>query len=169
MNTRPQFASRISLSQLPPQIYYVHPLMLKGLDAWREVFAHAQDLGFDTVLTAPLFERGANTSVFVTKDFGRLDTRLGLGQSPEDGFQALIAAARENNIKLMLDVVIDRVAVGADEARPVIADPRLAPQESCSRRINFLSEVRHIEDWRSRLAWLAEIGIAGFRCLGIGR
>ncbi|TCV76315.1 maltotransferase domain-containing protein [Neorhizobium sp. S3-V5DH] len=169
MNTRPQFASRISLSQLPPQIYYVHPLMLKGLDAWREVFAHARDLGFDTVLTAPLFERGANTSVFVTKDFGRLDTRLGLGQSPEDGFKALIAAARENNIKLMLDVVIDRVAVGADEARPVIADPRLAPQESCSRRIDFLSEVRHIEDWRSRLAWLAEIGIAGFRCLGIGR
>lgn len=169
MNTRPQFASRTSLSQLPPQIYYVHPLMLKGLDAWREVFAHARDLGFDTVLTAPLFERGRNASVFVTRDFDRLDPDLGLGASIEDGFRALLAAARANDIKLMLDLVIDRIAIDAEHAGSIVADPRVTPQESCSRRIDFLSEARHIEDWRNRLAWLTSLGVAGFRCLGMGR
>ncbi|MBP1842384.1 starch synthase (maltosyl-transferring) [Rhizobium petrolearium] len=168
MNTRPQFASRTSLSQLPPQIYYVHPLMLKGLDAWREVFAHAKDLGFDTVLTAPLFARGRNASIFVTRNFDRLDPELELGTSVEDGFKALIEVARAQDLKLMLDLVIDRVA-DDEHARPIAADPRAVPQESLSRRIDFLSETRHIEDWRNRMAWLAGLGIAGFRCLGIGR
>ncbi|MEQ1403448.1 maltotransferase domain-containing protein [Neorhizobium sp. Rsf11] len=168
MNTRPQFASRTSLSQLPPQIYYVHPLILKGLDAWREVFAHAKDLGFDTVLTAPLFARGRNASVFVTRNFDRLDPELELGTSVEDGFKALIEAARAQDLRLMLDLIIDRVA-DDEHTGSIAADPRVAPQESLSRRIDFLSEARHVEDWRNRMAWLAGLGIAGFRCLGIGR
>ncbi len=51
----------------PPQIYYVNPLLLRGIDAWREVFDHAKDTGFDTVLTAPLFDRGGN-SVFAPRN-----------------------------------------------------------------------------------------------------
>ena len=169
MNTRPQFASRISLSQLPPQIYYVHPLMLKGLDGWREAFAHARDLGFDTVLTAPLFERGHNAGVFVTRNFDRLDPALGLGTSVEDGIRSLIRAASQAKIKLMLDLVVDRVAADGEQASPIIADPRRTAQESGSRRIDLLQDVRHVEDWRRRLTMLTGLGIAGFRCLGIGK
>ena len=85
MNTRPQFSTRSSLTQVPPQIYYVHPLMLRGLEAWREVFAHVRELGLDTVLTAPLFRRGTNASVFITRNFDELDPALDLGSSLEDG------------------------------------------------------------------------------------
>lgn len=168
MDTRPQASSRISISR-PPQIYYVHPLMLKGHDAWLEVFTHARDLGFDTVLTAPLFERGHNASVFVTRNFDRLDPDLELGESVEDGVKALVQAARGNDLKLMLDLVADRVAVDDKPAGSIIADPRVAPQESCSKRIDFRGEVRHIEDWRNRMTLLTGLGVAGFRCLGIGR
>lgn len=169
MDTRPQFASRISVSRLPPQIYYVHPLMLKGLDAWREVFAHAKDLGLDTVLTAPPFERGHNASVFVTRNFDRLDPELGLGESVGDGLKGLVQAARENGVRLMLDLVVDRIALDDETAEPMTADPRVAPQENLSRRIDFMGEAKHIEDWRTRMIWLTGLGIAGFRCLGIGR
>ncbi|RWX77204.1 DUF3416 domain-containing protein [Neorhizobium lilium] len=169
MNTRPQFSTRNSLTQVPPQIYYVHPLMLKGPEAWREIFAHARDLGFDTVLSAPLFQRGENASVFVTKNSDALDPAHGLGTSLDDGIKALVAAARESDIKLMLDLVVDRVAMDADHPSSAVADPRVAPQESCSRRIDFMSEAQHIEEWRGRLVRLAGLGIAGFRCLGIGR
>jgi starch synthase (maltosyl-transferring) len=169
MNTRPQFATRNLLSQLPPQIYYVHPLMLRGIEAWRELFAHAGGLGFDTVLTAPLFQRGRNASVFVTGSFDRLDEALGLGPSVEDGIKALVTAAAEHKIKLMLDLVVDRIATEPERLGPIAADPRIAPQESGGRRIDFTSEARHIEDWRGRMKQLADLGIAGFRCLGIGR
>ncbi|WP_208245498.1 maltotransferase domain-containing protein (plasmid) [Rhizobium sp. T1470] len=169
MDTRSQFDSRRSLLRLPPQIYYVHPLMLKGCDAWREVFAHAKDLGLDTVLTAPVFERGQNASVFVVRNFDRLDPELGLGESVEDGLTALVQAAREKDIKLMLDLVVDRVALDDKAAEPIPADPRVTPHESRSRRIDFISEAKHVEDWRNRMIWLAGLGIAGFRCLGIGR
>jgi starch synthase (maltosyl-transferring) len=169
MNTRPQFDTRTSLSQVPPQIYYVHPLMLRGIDAWREIFAHAKDLGFDTVLSAPLFQRGHNASVFVTANFDQLDPELGLGESLEDGIRTLVQAARENGVKLMLDLVIDRVAAGPERTSPAVADPRAAPLESCSRRIDFMNEAHHIEAWRERIGRLAALGIAGFRCLGIGR
>ncbi|PKA42803.1 DUF3416 domain-containing protein (plasmid) [Rhizobium sullae] len=164
MNTRPQFASRTS--QLPPQIYYVHPLMLKGLEAWREVFAHASDLGFDTVLTAPPFERGHNTSVFVAKSFDRLDPELGLGDSVTDAVRDLVQAATDNNLKIMLDLVVDRVAVDKPLGS-IIADPRVPPHEAGSRRIDFTREPGHIDDWLSRMRLLTDLGIAGFRCLGI--
>lgn len=155
------------MSQRPPQIYYVHPLMLKGLDDWRAIFAHARDLGFDTVLSAPLYERGQNASVFVSRDFDRLDPQLGLGDNVEKGIKALTAAARKHDIKLVLDLVIDRVAADPLHRGPVVADPRRSPQESESRRIDFLAEAQHVEQWRSRLTKLTGLGIAGFRCLGI--
>ncbi|AXV14607.1 DUF3416 domain-containing protein [Neorhizobium sp. SOG26] len=169
MNTRPQFASRISLSQVPPQIYYVHPLMLRGMEAWRELFAHVRDLGFDTVLSAPLYQRGRNASVFVTRDFDRLDPELGLGDNIEDGIRSLVEAARAANVKLMFDLVVDQVATDDAHPRPVVADPRKPPQENESRRIDFMQESRHIEDWHGRLKWLTRLGISGFRCMGIGR
>jgi starch synthase (maltosyl-transferring) len=169
MNTRPKLDQRISLSQLPPQIYYVHPLMLKGLDAWREVFAHARDLGFDTVLSAPLYERAAGGSVFVTRDFEKLDPALGLGEDAVPGISALVAAAKQYDIKLMLDLPLDRVARDESHPAPVTADPRVPPQRQASRTVDFLGEVKHLEDWRRRLAKLTEIGIEGFRCLGVGK
>jgi starch synthase (maltosyl-transferring) len=168
MNTRPQFASRISLTDLPPQIYYVHPLMLNGSEAWREVFTHARDLGFDTVLTAPLFKRGNKASIFTTEDFNRLDPALGLGDDPGQAISLLVSAAREQGIKLMFDLVVDQVAIDREHVPPVAADPRIKPQQNGSRRIDFAAEMRHLDDWRDRLTWMIGLGVAGFRCLGIG-
>ncbi|MBB6507533.1 starch synthase (maltosyl-transferring) [Rhizobium soli] len=169
MNTRPQFASSTPLSKLPPQIYYVHPLMLKGLQDWRQVFAHAKDLGFDTVLSAPLFARGADTSIFVSGDLDRLDPALGLGESVDDGVKALTGAAKEHGIKLMLDIAIDRIADASNQGSAVVFDPRRSPQESGSRTIDITHETQLLDDWRRRLARLAGLGIAGFRCIGIGK
>jgi starch synthase (maltosyl-transferring) len=169
MNTRPQFASRTSLTDLPPQIYYVHPLLLRGQDAWRDVFAHARALGFDTVLSAPLFKRGNEASIFTTQDFERLDPDLGLGDDPRAAIASLVAMAREHDVRLMLDLVIDQVAVDQQHAPPVAADPRFKPQQNGARSVDFLAEARHIEGWRDRLVSLAGLGIAGFRCIGIGR
>ncbi|AYC99887.1 alpha-1,4-glucan--maltose-1-phosphate maltosyltransferase [Neorhizobium sp. NCHU2750] len=169
MNTRPQFVSRIPLTDLPPQIYYVHPLALAGITAWEEMFGHARDLGFDTVLSGPLFHRGKGTSVFTAADFDRLDPALGLGRDPVEAIAALVAAAGRHELKFMLDLVIDQVAVDDAHETAIAADPRLKPQQNGGRRIDFLAETRQIDSWRGRLEAFAGAGVAGFRCLGIGR
>jgi starch synthase (maltosyl-transferring) len=169
MNTRPQFAARIPLTDLPPQIYYIHPLALHGMDAWREVFAHARDLGFDTVLSGPLYERGQDASIFTTRNFERLDPALGLGDNAVDAIEALVKAAGDHDLKFMLDLVIDQVATDDQHVPPVAADPRLKPERNGARHIDFLKDVGQIGLWRERLATLASIGVAGFRCIGIGR
>ncbi|TWF58824.1 alpha-1,4-glucan--maltose-1-phosphate maltosyltransferase [Neorhizobium alkalisoli] len=169
MNTRPQFASRTLLTDLPPQLYYVHPLALKGMEAWKEVFAHARNLGFDTVLSGPLYQRGDGSSIFTALDFERLDPELGLGDNPVEAIAMLVAAAKGFELKFMLDLVVDRVAVDREEAKQSAADPRLSPQQMGAKSVNFLADVQHIASWRERLVSLAKLGVAGFRCMGIGR
>jgi starch synthase (maltosyl-transferring) len=169
MNTRPQFASRTLLTDLPPQLYYVHPLVLKGVEAWKEIFAHARNLGFDTVLSGPLYQRGDGASIFTALDFERLDPELGLGDNPAEAIAMLVAAAKDFELKFMLDLVVDRVAVDREEAKQSAADPRLSPQQMGTKSVNFLADVQHISSWRERLVSLAKLGVAGFRCMGIGR
>lgn len=169
MNTRPQFASRIPLTDLPPQIYYVHPLALHGMEDWKEAFAHARDLGFDTVLSGPLYQRGDASAIFTTQSFERLDPALGLGDDPEEAIAALAAIAKKHKLKFMLDLVVDQIAMERPDTLRRAADPRLKPQQMGARKIDFLTEARHIEGWRKRLVLLAGLGVAGFRCIGIGR
>ena len=167
MNTRPQFDTRIPLAQKAPRIYYVHSLMLDGMAAWRDAFRHARDLGFDTVLTSPLFQRGSGGSVFVSGNFDRLDPALGLGDRVSDGLSALTDAAKGFDLQLMVDVALDRLA---DTGDPVaVADPRIAPRDSGSRPINANPGSADIEAWRQQLARLAQLGVAGFRVIGLSR
>jgi starch synthase (maltosyl-transferring) len=169
MSVSRQQAQTESEPAVPPRIYYVNPLMLQGLDDWREAFDHARDLGLDTVLTAPLFEAAANASIFVTGRYDRLDPRLGLGEDVADGMGRLCEAARDAGVRLMIDLVVDRIAPEAGEQGPVVADPRKPPIVSMSRPIDLAQASDHLERWRERLQALAGYGIAGFRCFGIGR
>ena len=66
-----------------PRIYYVHPLLVGALDAWDETFDHAAELGFDAVLTAPLFAPGRGGSIFLPHDMERLHPALGDGDAVE--------------------------------------------------------------------------------------
>ena len=51
-----------------PRIYYFHPLIAGPLDAWTEHLCRIQQMGFDTVLAAPLFATGASGDLFLAAD-----------------------------------------------------------------------------------------------------
>ncbi len=172
MNSLIRFDAPVSRVTQSPRIYYVHPLQLNGIASWRETFRHASSLGFNTVLTAPIFQRGKQTSVFVSSDFDRIDPTLGLGEDVAEVSGALAAAAAEHGLSLMLDLVIDRVATDDRGGRHIAADPRTAPEQSCSQSIDLSPSdqtFRYLEEWRERIALLIKSGVAGFRCLGINR
>ena len=172
MNPIPKFDAPASRLTHPPRIYYVHPLQLNGIEAWQAVFRHASGLGFDTILSAPLFERSGHTSVFVTRDPDRIDPGFGLGESVKDVLKTLTTAAAEHGLSLMLDLVIDRVARQDSGSASIVSDPRIGPDESCSTSIELPPNdetYRHLETWRQRLAVMTDAGVTGFRCLGIDR
>ncbi|MCV3766743.1 maltotransferase domain-containing protein [Rhizobium sp. TRM95796] len=161
-------ATSISASReaaAPPRIYFVHPLALSGLDEWRGVFAHARALGFDTVLTAPIFTRPDGGSVFVSADFGRVDPALRLGDDADAALKHLSEAAAEEGVRLMIDIAVD---VEPDPRGPRPFDPRLGPMRRGGHEA-ALDESEAAAQWSKRLARFVEAGISGFRCMGLGR
>ena len=172
MNSLSRIDAPASRLTHPSRIYYVHPLQLNGMEAWRETFRHASGLGFDTVLTAPLFERAPHSSVFVPRNVDRIDPALGLGEDVTETLRGLATAAGESGLRLMLDLVIDRVARQDRESDPAVADPRVPPDENCAQTIDLSPSdqtYRHLEEWRQRISALVKAGVAGFRCLGVER
>ncbi|KQS76632.1 alpha-amylase [Rhizobium sp. Leaf384] len=153
----------------PPRIYYVHPLHMRGAEAWDAVFAHAADLGFDTVLSAPLFQKGEATSVFMTASYEALNPELGFGNSVADGVSTLVKAARRHGLSLMLDIVVGHDAE-PHPAPGAPVDPRISPTVFGGRLTGTQdehTEAALVATWTDRLLALAEAGIEGFRCVGI--
>ncbi|MFD1744131.1 alpha-1,4-glucan--maltose-1-phosphate maltosyltransferase [Rhizobium helianthi] len=165
-------AQSMTPSPLNPRIYYVHPLMLRGIEAWRDLFRHARDLGFDTVLSAPLSQRVGGASLFVSSDPDRTDPALELPENLFDAIRLLCEAARAERLDFMLDVVVDRRPLSnAAVARP-LSDPRISPLAAKSELLQDAppqDRDNHFHDWENRIRNLAEAGTAGFRCLGLDR
>ncbi|MBW9117390.1 alpha-1,4-glucan--maltose-1-phosphate maltosyltransferase [Rhizobium cauense] len=156
-------ASPSTASLHPPMIYYVNPLLLSGRDRWLEIFDHAALLGFDTVLSAPLFKRTAD-SLFSEVVYDELDPALALPGDAEDALAMLAGEADRRGINFMVDLAIS-AGVDGNTASPGL-DPRRSPV-SPRRNANFSSAPVEIEDWQARLASYASIGIAGYRAVGL--
>ncbi|MFP5078031.1 maltotransferase domain-containing protein [Rhizobium sp. YIM 134829] len=165
MNAHARPETTTSLDQ-PPRIYYAHPLLLSGLDQWRELFDHVRSLGFDAVMVAPLFPRGEGASVFVSRSQDRLDPVYGLGEDLDQGLRSLVAAARAAGLTLMMDLVVDRIAEETGGARQAL-DPRIPPVVAGSRRLDPLQDGETSTRWAERLTRLAGLGLGGVRCLGL--
>ncbi len=160
---------------LANRFYYLHPLLAGSLDAWSVQLDRIAAMGFDAVVIAPPFATGRSHDLFLTADAARLDPRLGAGDAIE-ALARLAASCRERHLRLMLDLVVDRVA--AEQAGNGLAasyrtdpsdelpDPRESAQDPGVARIVPGADIAHlIPAWASRLTECAEAGIAGFRCL----
>lgn len=155
-----------------PRLYHVHPLAIGPLSGWRPVLDHAAGLGFDSVLSGPVFDAGPCGNLLLTHDPDRLDPRLGEGWAA-DAIERLAADAASRGLDLLLDLVVDRAAAGgvlAGDARLDLSraamDPRIPPTE---RGATPVPGDCVLDLWAGRLADLAGRGVAGFRCLGIDR
>jgi len=91
---------------------------LRRLDAWLD---YAIELGASGLLLGPVF--ASETHGYDTVDHFRIDPRLG-----DDGdFDALIAAAHERGLRVLLDGVFNHVGRGHPAFQDVLARGREAP------------------------------------------
>ncbi len=158
------------------KFYYLHPLLAGPITEWTRHFERCRQMGFDHVVIAPPFLPGRSGSLFVTSDHDRLHPAFGDGLAGPALKNAAIAA-RGHGLSLVMDLVIDRVAVGS----PLVAefpgsfvkldvdappDPRHSPDLRFSVHANYSANDQSlIEWWQYRLAEWIDLGIAGFRCL----
>ncbi|MEX3637950.1 maltotransferase domain-containing protein [Paraburkholderia sp. BR14427] len=161
-----------------PRIYFFHSLLVGPLDAWPAQFAHAAGLGFDHALIAGLFEPGQAGHAQVVGNHARLHPVFEAQHSVPDAVRMLADAARRNNLTLLIDLVIDRVAADgvlysehsdwfhARESELARLDPRHVHREDNVAYANFddpATSASLCVWWTQQLLALAEAGVGGFR------
>ncbi|WP_181700497.1 alpha-1,4-glucan--maltose-1-phosphate maltosyltransferase [Chthonobacter albigriseus] len=157
-----------------PALYYIHPLLAGPLSDWDPHLQQAAAMGFSAVATAPLFAPGETGNVLLAADDERLNPSLGENGSADEGIAGLVEKAARHGLALVLDLVADRVAAGgplADrfgfraDARFDGLDPRVDPAERGAADLP-VDRQPWLDHLAARLARLAGLGVAGFRCLG---
>jgi starch synthase (maltosyl-transferring) len=170
----PQRGGPLQARPLQARLYYLHPLLAGPIADWPRHFARVRLLGFSHVVVAPPFRPGPSGNLFVTADHDRLHPALGQ-QDAEAGLRAAARAAGDHGLKLVLDLVVDRVASNALLARMFAdrnirdadapPDPRIPPELRHAASLHFDADGALLDWWQQRLATWLDTGIAGFRCL----
>jgi starch synthase (maltosyl-transferring) len=158
----------------PPKIYYIHPAIVGPLDKWSEIAGRAKALGFDWIAAAPIFAPGKTGDIFLAGDTDRALPIFGNADA-DDVAERLVKICRQHELKLMTDVVVDRVdpagalattrfdLFASPTERP--ADPRSAsPLHAAYARLDGDQQAL-VDFWRDRLLRLLEAGVGGFRFL----
>jgi len=163
-----------------PRIYYFHPLLAGDRASWPHHLQRCQEMGFDHVLTAPLFAPGADGNIFLAGDHERVHAAVD-GLDAADAFVAGLAeTCRQRGLRLLIDLVVGRVAPDADVVQAAAGwfhveeptsqrvDPRSSLQQPNAAYARFDDPVVAKEVagwWVERLRRLAAAGVVGFRCL----
>jgi starch synthase (maltosyl-transferring) len=163
-----------------PKIYYFHPLLAGPAGSWPQHLRRVRDMGFDAVLSAPLFGPGENGDIFLTADHERTHPATGAPPSVDQAVGEFAELCRQHGLRLYLDVVLGRVATDSKLAasapgwfrtvrtseQPV--DPRgsLVETDACYACFDERSPANQLAEWWvERLSRLARAGGAGFACV----
>lgn len=175
------------ISGQPMRIYYVHPLIAGSLsggadgpsEGWKSICERAKALGFDTLMSAPLWEPDPGGNPFVTGNPDRAHTALHRDGDLPAVITTLARLCADHGLALMIDLVLDRVAADSTMAQAhaewyeprtevdALRDPRKALQERHAvalRHENGRAMPGFIDQWVERLGLWAGDGVAGFRC-----
>ena len=160
-------------------IYYIHPLLAGPVDAWKSHLERAAAMGFSHVCAGPIFSAGSD--IFLVDDYEKTNPATADGEDADATARSLAELCGQTGLRLLLDIVVDRVAAEGAMARsaphwfyrnsgPDIVDPRqtqLSPDALPARFDEPAREQELTAWWTDRLVRLADAGAAGFRLLGI--
>ncbi|HWT72170.1 MAG TPA: hypothetical protein VN361_08295, partial [Oxalicibacterium sp.] len=168
--------SRTSVTGLnPPRIYCLAPAAIADVETRARTLAQASDMQFDSILLC-------HTGTFASSDQDNAPADADVDRA----ISALAAACAQRGLRLLLDLEIDRFASGhaliaqhaeqffsRDDGAQTLPDPRIPHSLTPDRRVRLRLDAAGTElaltYWQTRIAGWLGAGVAGFRCLDIGR
>jgi len=161
-----------------PKIYYFEPLKAGPRRSWPIHMRRCRELGFDHLLSAPLFVPGSKGDLFISADHELSHPTIEPQLSVDGLATELSLQCKEHDLELLLDLSIGRVADDASvlqafphwfrKASTSPIDPRIARRDEAAAYVRFEDENvadEVIDWWIDRLGRLAVAGVAGFRCI----
>ncbi len=159
-----------------PRIYYFHPLLAGSRTSWPLHLRRCRAMGFEYVLTAPLFAPGAAGDLFLTGDHEKPHPAIEQSLNADQLIAALAQHCRDSGLKLLLDLVLGRVADDASvtqlhpewfiagNATGHALDPRSTLPTPAAAYMRFAQDGADgaTHWWIERLLRLANAGASGF-------
>lgn len=159
-----------------PRIYYFHPLLAGPRTSWARHLRRCRAMGFEYVLTAPLFAPGAAGDLFLTGDHEKPHPAIEQSLNADQLIAALAQHCRDAGLKLLLDLVLGRVADDASvtqlhpewfiagNATGHALDPRSTLPAPAAAYMRFAQDGADgaTHWWIERLLRLASAGASGF-------
>ncbi len=179
-------SSQVPRPANPIRIYYIHTRLAGPMSAWPRLLERAATMGFNHVCVSPVFLPHRSDDVFLVDDHEAADPVLEGGKRADAFVSALASLCSSHGLRLLLDIVLDRVAADGVTARQNtglfareysdaatgVIDPRgrLADVHGAMTRFDSPEAAPQVVKWwASRLARLTQAGAAGFRLLGLER
>src|SRR5438094_9796781 len=93
------------------KIYYIPGFLAGPLSTWPRHFERIRRMGFEQICVAPIGTPSQSGDIFLPDDADRVDVRLGRFDSPNSLIADLAEAAGKHGLTVLIDVILDRVAV----------------------------------------------------------
>jgi starch synthase (maltosyl-transferring) len=159
-----------------PRLCYLQHGQVEGTIDWAQMVCQAAALGFDHVCLAPIF--AIERDPLLVADLDTTNPALGLPQSSTEAVAKLAAICAAHNLRLVLDIVLDRLAANGPSAQQAVglyeaADQGKVIDPRTNRPPLGAVTVRpDVDDqlaawWSAHLVRLATSGAAGFRLVGL--
>ncbi|MBV8412309.1 MAG: alpha-1,4-glucan--maltose-1-phosphate maltosyltransferase [Alphaproteobacteria bacterium] len=172
-----------SAGQSAARLYYLplsYPPLSQAGQApdWSAVLGRARGLGFNAVALPPIF--ATERDPFLVTDLEAANAALGLAASADEATAKLAALCRAHGVRLVLDIVLDRLSATGESARnshglyhpgenAEVVDPREPGDMAHSAIVRRGADEPLGQWWGERLARLARVGVEGFRLVGLQR
>ncbi|HEY2524831.1 MAG TPA: alpha-amylase family glycosyl hydrolase [Candidatus Binataceae bacterium] len=95
-----------------PRIYNLFPLLAGPMPHWKPHIERARAMEFNWLFVNPIQQSGYSRSLYSIKDYYAIDPRLldAAAGAPEEQLRAMIGAAKDAGMGLIMDLVINHTA-----------------------------------------------------------
>ncbi len=171
-----------------PRIYNLFPTLLGSIEQWEKQVPAIAEMGFNWIFLNPFHYPGFSGSLYAVKDYYRLHPAI-QGESeraPDERLRRFIATAREANLGVMMDLVVNHTSkdavLVAEHPDWYVRDEHGEVRSPSAKDLDDPSQVTVWEDlaqldyserperaemiayWNALVTHYAGLGIRGFRC-----